>query len=132
MKNEFYYAYTQLFQNSFNRLRRTIRIKLKAIKYCEKNHYGCPTETNEFARLKKLNSVRPTRLLDELKIQRHQQHSSQYEFIFDPITQHEVDNESSLFYSSPESDEEQTNLDNVVDSDINSKDSYDFDEESEK
>ena len=39
MKNEFYEAYTQLFQNSFNRLRRLLRIKLKAIKYCHDNIY---------------------------------------------------------------------------------------------
>ena len=40
MKNEFYDAYTVLFQNSFNRLRRTIMIKLKAIKYCDKFQYN--------------------------------------------------------------------------------------------
>ena len=31
LKNEFYEAYTQMFQNSFNQLRRILRIKLKAI-----------------------------------------------------------------------------------------------------
>ena len=37
MKNEFYEAYSQLFENSYNNLRRTIRIKLKAIRYCNRH-----------------------------------------------------------------------------------------------
>ena len=36
MRNEFYEAYGQLFENSYNNLRRTIRIKLKAIRYTNK------------------------------------------------------------------------------------------------
>lgn len=36
MKNEFREAYTNLFQNSFTNLRRTIQVKLKAIRYSNK------------------------------------------------------------------------------------------------
>ena len=36
MKNELYEAYTDIFSNSLNNLRRTIRIKLKAIRYSNK------------------------------------------------------------------------------------------------
>ena len=39
MKYEFYEAYKYLFINTFNRLRRTIRIKLKAIRYCKRYMY---------------------------------------------------------------------------------------------
>lgn len=39
MKYEFYEAYRYLFVNTFNRLRRTIRIKLKAIRYCKRYMY---------------------------------------------------------------------------------------------
>lgn len=36
MKNEFKEAYTCLFENSFTNLRRTIQVKLKAIRYSNK------------------------------------------------------------------------------------------------
>ena len=49
------------------------------------------------------------------------------EFVFEPITQDEVDNESSLFYSSPESfgdnNEHKEKLSEI-------EESYDFDDES--
>lgn len=37
MKNEFYEAYGQLFENSYNNLRRTVRIKMKAIRYTNRH-----------------------------------------------------------------------------------------------
>ena len=82
MKNEFYDAYTQLFQNSFNRLRRTIRIKLKAIKYCDRCNFH---KIHESQQLRKLKSLRPTQLLDELKMQKDAQDGNK-EFVFEPIT----------------------------------------------
>lgn len=36
MKNELYEAYTDVFNNSLNNMRRIIRIKLKAIRYSNK------------------------------------------------------------------------------------------------
>lgn len=36
LKNELYEAYTEVFNNSLSSLRRTIRIKLKAIRYSNK------------------------------------------------------------------------------------------------
>lgn len=39
MRFEFYEAYQNLFDNTYNRLRRTIRIKLKAVRYCQKYMY---------------------------------------------------------------------------------------------
>lgn len=36
MKNELYEAYTDVFNNSLNLLQRTIRIKLKALRFCQR------------------------------------------------------------------------------------------------
>lgn len=113
MKNEFYDAYTELFQNSFNRLRRTIRIKLKAIKYCDK-HNIAKTKTKVITEDVKMASQKTVSV-----------RSVTDDFVFQPICQEEVDKESSLFYSSKSSSCNEFNL-----SDINSDDSYDLDLES--
>lgn len=83
MKNEFYDAYTQLFQNSFNRLRRTIRIKLKAINYCDKFNVLDQQNKNK---LKKLTSVKQAEnILDEFKIQKEKEKDESINFVFEPI-----------------------------------------------
>lgn len=129
MKNEFYDAYTELFQNSFNRLRRTIRIKVKAIKYCEKFDFSNHTAQKRIETQNKMKTkFFGTQLHEELKVHNKDNNIDIDGFVFDPILQDEVDEQSSLFYSSEESSESDSEIKSV----LNSKDSIDLDEESDK
>ena len=44
MKNEFRFAYVNLFENSFANLRRIIKVKMKAIHYSNKYLIGVDTK----------------------------------------------------------------------------------------
>ena len=74
--------------------------------------------------------MRSTILLNELENQKKQQEEEKKEFIFEPISQVEVDNESSLFYSSIEETSKQEDDDSDNDGlskNKSSVDSFDFD-----
>ena len=97
MKNEFYEAYGQLFENSYNMLRRTIRIKLKAIRYTNRILSKVPKIMHTNTPLSQLTKG-DGNLLDQ--IQAEKQTGFPADFVFKPIQQREVDEESSMFYSS--------------------------------
>ena len=104
MKNEQYDAYTDVFNNSLNNLRRTIRIKLKAIRYSNKqtqkkheHDENCGAQPISLQSMKS-NSIKIS-LSNMLKDKLNEQ--LQY-LVFRPIEQYEVDEESSIFYTSSE------------------------------
>lgn len=100
MKHEFYDVYTQLFEKSLTILRRTIKIKLKAIRFANKflryKDQGCK-HTNEML------SRGLTTVLNDLK---SCDSGSDGGYKFKPIEQEEVEYESSLFDTSLEDEEE--------------------------
>ena len=91
MKNEFREAYTNLFENSFTNLRRAILVKLKAIRYSNKY-------LSSFDDEKGYKSF--TKLQDKNINQRNYK-----DLDFDPINQSEIEDGSSDFCSSSDSDE---------------------------
>lgn len=127
MQNQFYEAYTELFKNSFNQLRRTIKIKLMAIKYCEK--FEC-AKTKSTTLTKQVKDYSPSETFTEGKKKKQLKEESKMDpdFVFNPVSQAEVDCESSLFYSS---DTLETDSDADLDN-TNSQESIDLDEEDEK
>lgn len=110
MKNEFYEAYCQIFENSFNHLRRTIRIKLKAIRYT--TQYILPNIESQqqavadapVSKKKRNHTSYKGDLIDHITEEKKQD-LPQSGFEFKPIEQREVDEESSLFYSTDSEEE---------------------------
>lgn len=105
MKNEFYEAYSQLFENSYNNLRRIIRIKLKAIRYCDR-HTNCDGKHDHSQLgegMRRASTIYRMSVVNEEvfeKIMAEKDIEFPSDFVFRPIEQYEVDEESSMFYSS--------------------------------
>lgn len=97
MKNEFMEAYQYLFENTYNRLRRTIKVKLKAIKYCNKYMYRDDAYYGDSRRFKGMGGEI---LVD--KIKETVRNPFPDGFILKPIDAREVDEDSEIFYTSSE------------------------------
>ena len=89
MKNEFKEAYNNIFENSFTHLRRTIQVKLKAIKYSNK-YLMSENKKHMQASVKKMFTFSGEQLMSK-KLQ---------DLNFEPIEQNEIEEYSSNFDSS--------------------------------
>ena len=99
MKNEFMEAYQYLFENTYNRLRRTIKVKLKAINYCNKYMYRDEEHYGDKRRYKGLGGEM---LVNKIKEQ--VKNPFPEGFVLKPVDAREVDEDSEIFYTSSEND----------------------------
>ena len=95
MKNEFREAYMNLFENSFCNLRRTIQVKLKAIRYANK-HLKLGTLNND--------TIYKNSMTFKQQVTKFEK--CQKKCNFEPIDQLELENSDEEFNTTSEEDED--------------------------
>lgn len=93
MKNEFREAYTNLFENSFTNLRRSIQVKLKAIRYS--NKYMARGINGQDMNFKHIGTILP---------------ENKSSMMFEPIEQIELEDASSDFDTSDSLEKEMSSI----------------------